>query len=153
VTKTVRELLIESAQNALEIMCFSDAEVVSGEVTTPEGELLAASLTFEGAPSGSFGLLISANAARSVATNFLAADDEARLTAAEVSAVIGELANMICGAMLSELESDATFDISEPGVAVAKAGEIAPDWLSGSQSAVRFELAGGAIALYSAFDN
>ena len=150
--EVVRRLLSESAQNALETMFFTTPEAVSTELQRPSGELIAASLSFQGAPPGRFGILVSAPAARRMAANFLGSDEEARLPPAQVSGIVGELANMICGAMLSELESDANFDISEPATAYAGASEPGPDFLSGSPVAVRFELPGGAMVLSFAFE-
>ena len=148
----VGQLLSESAQNALETMFFTTPDGISTDLGRPEGELIAASLTFQGAPPGRFGIVISTPAASAMAINFFGAEDDAVLPPADVAGVIGELANMICGAMLSELESDANFNISEPATSYAGAGEPGPDFLSGTPAAVRFEVPGGAIVLSFAFE-
>ena len=150
--EAVGQLLSKSAQDALETMFFTTPDWVSTELERPSGELIAASLTFQGAPRGRFGMVVSAPAARSMAASFLGFDHEARLPLAQVSVVIGELANMICGAMLSELESDEHFDLSAPATAYAGASEPGPDFLIGSTAAVRFDLPGGAIVLSVAFE-
>lgn len=150
--EAVRQLLSDSAQNALETMFFTTPDRISVELARPDGELIAASLTLQGAPPGRFGMIVSAPAARTIAGNFLGSADEAKLPLSQVSGVIGELANMICGTMLSDLEPEANFDISEPATAFAAASEPGPDFLSGSPAAVRFDLPDGAIVLSFAFE-
>src|SRR5215831_18147279 len=113
----VHQLLSESAQKTLETMFFTTPDSVSMDPSRPAGKLIASSLTFEGAPPGHFGLLISDPVARSLAANFIGCDDGARLVPVQVAGVIGELCNMMCGAVLSELESDANFDLSSPELA------------------------------------
>ena len=150
--EAVSELLSESAQNALETMFFTTPDRISTERARPGGELIAASQTFHGAPPGRFGIVVSAPAATTIAASFLGSEDDAKLPLSQVSAVIGELANIICGTMLSELQPDANFDLSEPATSYAGASEPAPDFLSGSPAVVRFELPGGAIILSFAFE-
>jgi hypothetical protein len=81
------------------------------------GEALAAPLTaklsFDGNPSGSFRLILDQTAARSAAADFLG-EDPAALTQEQLNGVICELANMICGSVLSRIESSATFRLSTP---------------------------------------
>jgi CheY-specific phosphatase CheX len=150
--EAVRQLLSESAQNTLETMFFITPDRISTELERPEGELIAASVTFQGAPPGRFGMVVSARAARGMAANFLGSEDDAKLPLAQVSGVMGELANIICGTMLSELQSDANFDLAEPFTLHASANEPGPDFLSGSPVAVRFETPEGAIIFSFAFE-
>src|SRR5260370_23941932 len=97
----VHQLLSESAENALETMFFATPDEVSTDPRRPAGELIAASLTFQGAPPGRFGLVVSNLTARTLAANFIGYDigydDAARLLPAQVAGVMGELANMMCG--------------------------------------------------------
>jgi CheY-specific phosphatase CheX len=82
---------------------------------------LTARLSFHGTPSGVFCLTVAARSARTIAANFLGAGDDAAVPADQVEDVTRELANMICGAMLSRIESGATFDISPPELTGADA--------------------------------
>jgi CheY-specific phosphatase CheX len=75
--------------------------------------VLTAQLTFRGQPSGGLRLRIPAKAARSIAADFLGARDE-ELTDREVGEVICELANMICGSVLSRVESTVLFRLDSP---------------------------------------
>ena len=75
---------------------------------------LTAHLTFQGSPCGAFTLSLAEPAARTLAANFVAHETEDAPPAPEVGAVVCELANMICGAVLSRVESDSHFRLSSP---------------------------------------
>jgi len=148
----VHDLLSESAQKTLETMFFAMPDQVSAETHRPAGELIAASLTFRGSPPGRFGILVSDPVARTLATNFMGADDGKRLLPAQVAGVIGELTNMICGAVLSELEANANFDLGAPEWIRVAAGDPGPDITTGSPSFCRFEFPEGALIFFLAFE-
>lgn len=106
------EILCAAAQQVLETMFFTS---IMGERKDPPADpALEALVSFEGEPSGSFGLRLSASVARAIAANFLGVEDEAELTDSQIGEVTCELANMICGATLSQVESGSTFHISHP---------------------------------------
>jgi CheY-specific phosphatase CheX len=107
--------LAESVEEVLEKMFY-----IGGLEKRPVGRQLpedqiSALLTFAGDPSGSLKLAISRGSARSIAADFLG-EDEAGLTEQQVGEVVCELANMICGAMLSRVESATLFRISAPRI-------------------------------------
>lgn len=79
---------------------------------------VAFSLRFKGDVSGSFGIHLEQATARHLAANFLGTE-ESSLSEADLSEVTGELANMLCGSILSHLDSHRTFALShpEPGMA------------------------------------
>ncbi len=85
------------------------------------GPQLVAHLTFEGDRPGSLALRVAQPAARSIAADFLGAD-ESELSDREVGEVICELANMICGSVLSRVESNTAFRLSTPRIVAA--GEV-----------------------------
>src|SRR5713226_6268740 len=148
---SVRQLLSESGRHTLETMFFTTPDGVSSETKRPAGELIAASLTFAGAPPGRFGAILSEPVARAITANFLGAEDETALAPAQLGDVVAELTNIICGSVLSELEANANFDISTPVPIYVAAADPGPDYREGSPVACRFELAGGSIVLYLAF--
>jgi CheY-specific phosphatase CheX len=74
---------------------------------------LAACLTFEGSPSGWLALHIDQVAARRIAADFLGEEEEA-VTDRQAEDIVCELANMICGSMLSLTESETVFHLSSP---------------------------------------
>jgi CheY-specific phosphatase CheX len=79
--------------------------------------VLAFSLQFVGDISGRFGLRLEPAVARSLTANFLGEQDT-DVSAVEVSEVAGELANMLCGSVMSRVEGEHSFALShpEPGV-------------------------------------
>jgi len=74
---------------------------------------VVARLTFEGNPSGSLSLSVTGAAARSIAADFLG-EDEPELSEQQIGEVICELANMICGSVLSRVESNTIFRLGAP---------------------------------------
>ena len=152
IEEAVNQLLSESAQKILGTMFFSMPDKVSMDPRRPVGELIAASLTFQGTPPGRFGLIVSDPVARTLAANFIGCDDATLLRPAQIAGVIDELANMICGAVLSELESEAHFDLSAPESLHASADEPGPDFTAGSPFACRFEFSEGELVFFLAFE-
>jgi|SRR5271169_1519525 len=109
----IAEVLFAAAANVLETMFFSP---VMGEATpdsSPPGPALMARLKFSGGRSGSFGVRVSAAAADTIAANFLGEDTDVP-EPSQVRDVICELANMICGSVLSRLDREAHFDLQHP---------------------------------------
>ena len=150
--EAVHQLMAESAQTALETMFFATPDSVSKDPQRPAGKLIAASLTFQGAPPGRFALVVSELLARNLAQNFMGCDDAARLLPAQVAGMMAELCNMMCGAVLSDLEAHANFDLSAPDSIHIGAGELAPDFAAGSPSICRCEFPEGALVLFLEFE-
>ena len=122
------EALSVATREVLETMFFMD--VLSETDEPPEGSpgTIEARLRFAGERPGEFRIAVTADAARSIATNFLGLDDERALQDSQVGEVAGELANIICGSVLSRLSCDRAFDLSHPEVAAAAAdARIWPD--------------------------
>jgi CheY-specific phosphatase CheX len=72
-------------------------------------------VSFEGDPPGYFQMRIARPAANAVAADFLGEDLES-LSDRQSTDVTLELANMICGAVLSRIESRASFRLASPEV-------------------------------------
>jgi len=70
-------------------------------------------LRFQGDIHGTFGLDIGASMARTLASNFLGEDEES-ITQADLEEVVGELANMLCGSIVSRVEGTSKFVLSHP---------------------------------------
>jgi len=103
--------LRDSVDEVLETMFFI-RRLGEPEENLSESEL-AVQLTFEGNPSGTLTLRMTATAARSVAADFLG-EEELELSHQQIGDVLRELANMICGSVLSRVESDTTFRLGSP---------------------------------------
>ena len=149
---SVRQLLSESALQALATMFFTAADAVSADPSRPPGELIASRLVFRGAPCGSFGAAVSAPLARSLAANFLGTDDANDLAPGQVAEVVGELTNIICGVVLSELEANCSFEISTPQPLAIPENEPGPDFRSACPISCRLEMPEGALVLHLAFE-
>jgi hypothetical protein len=95
---------------------------------------VVAHLTFEGDPSGSLTLSVAAGVARSVAADFLG-EEEPGLSEQQIGDVVCELANMICGSVLSRVESTTTFRLASPRIMASGTyveGLAAEAWEPGS---------------------
>ena len=107
----IEAALAESVREVLEKMFFVDL------VDAPPGEALgariAAELIFDGHPPGAFRLILDQEAAKSAAADFLG-ENPSELSEDQLNEVVCELANMICGSVLSRIESSATFRLSKP---------------------------------------
>jgi len=108
--------LAAAVEEVLETMCFTSV-LSSGEGAALAGigapAACTAALRFKGAPSGGFRLGVPRNLARVVGAGFLGCE-ETEVSDTQAEEVVCELANMICGSVLSRLESEATFQITHP---------------------------------------
>ena len=122
--------LAAAVEEVLETMCFTSV-LSSGEGAAPasiEGTASAgceatvpdaatptctAALRFKGDPSGGFRVSVPRSLARAVGAGFLGCE-EMEVSDSQAEEVVCELANMICGTVLSRLESEATFQITHP---------------------------------------
>lgn len=111
----MRQALRRAVDEVLEKMFFADTlgECASCDAECAAGEKIAVNLTFTGEPSGFLLLHMSSAAARQIAADFLGTDEQS-VSAQQTSEVLCELANMICGSVLSRVESATTFHLSAP---------------------------------------
>jgi CheY-specific phosphatase CheX len=106
------EALSAAAADVLETMFFSPV-LGEGVPAAPAASGVAARLRFTGGRSGIFSLRVSSGAAQIIAANFLGEETE-HPDPGQVSDVISELANMMCGAVLSRMDREAHFDLGPP---------------------------------------
>jgi CheY-specific phosphatase CheX len=137
------EIVASAAQQTLETMFFTS--ILGDRGAPPEEPAVGVWVSFHGSPPGMLGLRLTSGAARTMAGNFLGAEDEQALSQAQVAEVVGELANMICGAVLSQIESGSTFDIHPP--------EPLPEGTEAAAGAVArcFDLDNGALEVWLSF--
>lgn len=134
------EIFLQSASEVLETMCF--VGVLGENAATTEDDLISAELAFNGTPSGRFGVQMPPESGKLVASNFLGKEAE-ELTEGDVEQVVGELANMICGSVLSRLEAGARFELLHP--AIVPSGQAIPHTTA---IQYRFDLEEGAVILW-----
>ena len=108
-------VLAQCTEMVLEQMFFVRA--LNGSLPGGGSELVS-EVAFEGKPSGRLSLRVTTAAARSIAADFLG-EDERVLSEQQVGEVICELANIICGSVLSRVESETTFRLHSPGLVSA----------------------------------
>jgi CheY-specific phosphatase CheX len=106
-------VLDDVTSRVLETMFFSAVlGPATGEV---DGTRCSAAVTFSGARSGSLSVSARPETAAALASSFLAIGDE-EIPSEQVNGVFGELANVLCGAVLGALEPCGQFTISPPQV-------------------------------------
>ena len=103
-------LLSGAVTGVLETMFFAEAGIAEAPSGLPA---LAAALSFRGRPSGEMTVCVSTAALRPLAAGFLG-EDESDITETQAAEVICEIANMLCGSVVSQLESEKSFDLASP---------------------------------------
>lgn len=141
-TEKLPALLRESLQDVLEKMFFIRS-IGDGDISSEDAkEPVAIRVDFEGAESGTLLLQVTPNAARSISADFLGTE-ECELADQQVAEVMSELANMICGSVLSRVDTISTFRIGAPHV-YAMANRPLTTTRSVEQS---FDIAGGRLTI------
>jgi CheY-specific phosphatase CheX len=109
----LNEILTQAAEEVLENMFFSG---VMGEMAEPpEGERVCATVTFDGSSHGTLSVSAPLSTASALAAGFLG-EEEGSVARAQARAVVGELANVLCGVVLGRMNPDGDFVISPPDV-------------------------------------
>lgn len=106
----------------LETMFFETAEPVECRHQSCTGNCLGAKVRFEGSPHGELRVMLSRELAGPIACGFLGIDPQ-EVTAEEEKQIACELANMICGAILSRLHPDARVALAAPEIIEIASGE------------------------------
>jgi hypothetical protein len=109
------QVLQHVAAEVLETMFFTEAELADCEHEWL-GAASSARLGFEGSHFGEMLLGVAEEAVDPIAASFLGLDP-AELTDAERGQVIQELANILCGAMVSHLWPESRLSIASPELA------------------------------------
>jgi CheY-specific phosphatase CheX len=121
----IQTALSSAVEEVLETMFFASV-VDSAEgaapreagVGTPD---ITAAIKFEGNPSGRFRVSVPTKLARVLGASFLGREEE-EVTDSQAGEVVSELANMICGSVLSRLEREAIFQIGHPELSPPESG-------------------------------
>ncbi len=123
--ETMRAAIGSAAETVLETMFFTMPESEAEPVFPSDAQVLRTAMTISGAWSGRFELNASLDSARTIAGNFLGEVDPALVSDDQISAVLCELTNMICGSALSRLDGDKIFDLGSPESSmVSGVGEV-----------------------------
>jgi CheY-specific phosphatase CheX len=128
VSKTELEnALANCTETVLEQMFFVHALQAAATAVTAADSDLICGVEFDGDPSGRLALRLDRGAARSIAADFLG-EEEDRLSDSRIHQVVCELANIICGSVLSRIESGTTFRLDSP--------RLLPSWQGAAGNAV-----------------
>ncbi len=137
----VHQALRDAVCSVLEKMFFAET-IGELPVTEPTGEEITVELDFEGEPSGALLLRLTLRAARQIAADFLGIEERG-ITEIQAFEVIRELANMVCGSVLSRVESAATFRLAQARI-------VTPETLIAefrSNESYRVQLSNGILAV------
>ncbi|MGA2575186.1 MAG: chemotaxis protein CheX [Bryobacteraceae bacterium] len=115
------EMLAAATGEVLETMFFTDVYGPAPAGASAGEPRVAASLGFEGTPSGALTLSVSEPAVRALASNFLGSEEDDPLPPAQLGSVVCELANMICGSLLSRVKVEEHFRLTSPELLPADA--------------------------------
>lgn len=114
IAEQIASKLREAANSVLEMMFM--APVLADQEFPPPNvvNLMLVGLEFVGQARGTFTLAISATTAQRLALNFMGMSPEEHLDRQPVIEVLGELANMLCGHFLGQLNFHESFRLSSP---------------------------------------
>jgi CheY-specific phosphatase CheX len=136
--------VLSSATDVLESMYFTSVMGLSEVPLSGAGWI--ASLEFKGELSGIFTLRMTRETACLLAANFFG-EEESEVAELEsetaIGDMVGEMANMICGSVLSRMETETHFKLSHPAV------ETSSDLMQGMDRGLHqlLETDGGVLAL------
>jgi CheY-specific phosphatase CheX len=102
-------------------------------------------VAFRGCPSRELDVCVSDKSARILASSFLGEDEE-RLTAIQPGEVVCEMSNMLCGSLISRLESKQSFDLDSPQIMLEE-DEIHAGATTGAVGCESFEIEGGILTV------
>jgi chemotaxis protein CheX len=103
-TVSLKEALLDSAREVFETMVFMALEESGPDEGTIADPALLGTITFKGHLEGCLGLCCGAQCARAIAASMLGMDAGAELSGSDVSDAIGEIANMVLGAVKSRIQ-------------------------------------------------
>ncbi|MDQ2842085.1 MAG: chemotaxis protein CheX [Acidobacteriota bacterium] len=109
----LQQIFLESVGEVLETMFFTG--VVEEDSNEESDSLVSAELTFHGNRSGRFGVRVPHTTGRQITSSFLGLEED-ELSEEQIGEVVCELTNMICGSVLSRVETGARFELMHPEV-------------------------------------
>ena len=122
--------IVDSAAEVLETMCFACVLGLAEPEALAERDNISSTVRFAGDLAGSMSVTVPQPYARNLASSFLG------ITEVEVSPLVtrqfvSELTNMICGCVLTGLDSQGAFQLFTPTVQQAPGVRVVPEPVSG----------------------
>jgi chemotaxis protein CheX len=116
-TISLREALLGGAKEVFETMVFMALEEAGDAMPDGEDLTMLGSITFKGRLEGCLGIRCRWDCARTIATNMLGTDPSGDLAENDINDAIGEVANMVMGALKSRVQDDiGSMEVSIPSV-------------------------------------
>lgn len=114
-----RALLVQAMVGVCETSFFAFTEPATPDVEAKiadEDRWFQATVSFTGPLNGKVSLALPEGLGQELFAAFLGFEDSAASNSAELHDVMGEFANMVCGAWLTSLNGDQTFSLGYPAV-------------------------------------
>jgi chemotaxis protein CheX len=116
-TSSLKGVLLDSAKEIFETMVFMTLEEVDGQRPEPAGVTLLGTITFAGNLEGCLGVCCDMEGARAIAAAMLCMESPSDLTEEDLVDAMGEIANMVMGAIKTRIQDDySSLLISIPAV-------------------------------------
>ena len=116
-TVSLKDSLLDSAKEVFEMMAFMALEEIEGQTSEMEEATLLGTITFKGDLEGCLGICCGFNCARSIAANMLGMDPDEELSDDDVDDAVGEVANMVMGAVKARIQDEVgSVEVSIPSV-------------------------------------
>lgn len=116
-TVSLKDALLDSAREVFETMVFMAVEEAKDETSSLGDTCLLGSITFKGNWEGCLGVCCDVACARTIAANMLGMTTPEELGEDDISDAIGEIANMVMGAVKSRIQNETgNIEVSIPCV-------------------------------------
>ena len=113
ILESIADHLTPACEQVLETMFFSGILSAAEQFSKPLADGLRATVRFEGPPDGEVSIDLGQDAAAGLACSFLGLESS-EVTLGDCEEVAGELANMLCGAVLSHSAPSSEFHLHPP---------------------------------------
>lgn len=115
-TLSLKDVLLDGAKEVFETMVFMALEEVEGQRPDPAGVTLLGTITFAGSLEGCLGICCDMDGAKAIAAGMLCMDSPDELSDEDLVDAMGEIANMVMGAVKTRIQDDVDIMISIPAV-------------------------------------
>jgi chemotaxis protein CheX len=116
-TMALKDTVLDSAKEVFETMVFMALEEAQEEAPEMEATTLLGTITFKGQLEGCLGICCGTHCATTIAENMLGMDPSEGICEDDVNDAIGEVANMVMGAVKARVQDHVgNVDVSIPSV-------------------------------------
>ncbi len=105
-TSSLKGVLLDSAKEVFESMVFMPLEEIEGHRPDSEDVTLLGTITFAGNLEGCLGVCCDMAGARAIGAGMLCMDSPDQMADEELADAMGEIANMVMGAVKTRIQDD-----------------------------------------------